>query len=146
MFGLTVGSEVIVDDVLRTLGLPKLEELRQHIEPIQQYILRFLDGTDLGGTVASMLKWVFGFCDKLKWTQRIFGHAWSLPPNPPVPVLFKDGYYIDGSILRMAEVRLLSQLARRREEMLRYIVTRDIVDEESRFLEKWMNLYKIDGK
>ena len=129
--------ETALPKILTEVGLPSLSELRYRTHEIRDDIMGFLGHSGLEQAIASLLDWIFACCDRTTWVQKIFGHAVSFPNHPPTPILFNDGYCLEGTFLKMEHVLKLTRLARRRDEMLRYLVTRDIINKNTNVLSMW---------
>ena len=86
-----------------------------------------LKRSEVGAALWTLLQWLEEYGIRLGWKDRLANPTRDLGEQPPVPLVFQDRTYLDGTILRCGVVKALAKLGRRREEMLRFPFIRDIV-------------------
>jgi hypothetical protein len=128
----------LVDSLLLELGLPELGELRLATQLLFESVLFLLNRSKMGRDLAPVLKWVHAYCANTTWVERIFAPLIRPLKQAPTPVVLNDGYY-EGAVLSKKDADDLDWAAGRRNEMLQYLLTRDIVNDERSFLSTWLD-------
>jgi len=113
--------------ILAELSLPKLSELTQLKIKLADGVKQILSNSKAGSEIVKLLEWTLGYAESLEWADRVLNPAVKLTGAPPVPVVFLDNTFIEGTIMNIGAVEALSYVAHRKNEMLRYHYARNIV-------------------
>ena len=117
-----------MEQLLNDMSLPSLSDLRKHRNTLFNKLLVRLDRFSLGKGIKILLEWMNNYATKLNWMDRLANPLKNLNGEIPVPIIFSDNQHWEGSVLPMQGVEALSHLVNRQNEMLRYPISRNLVD------------------
>jgi hypothetical protein len=113
--------------LLREMKLPVLSELRLHKETLAAQVYAMLDKSVIGRDVRKLVEWAEQYAKSLGWSVGIIDPTRNLSDESPVPIVFDDGYYMNGSQFDVQVATELLLCVQRQNEMLRFPFTRNIV-------------------
>jgi len=121
--------EKTADQILAQLGLPNWRELLKLRDQLADEVRTLLAAHDTVGERVALLDWIAEYEKNLSYAEKLLTPTKHLGDGIPVPILFADNSYWDGTVLSMNESQRLIMHERRYHELLRYPTYRDIVDE-----------------
>ncbi|MCK4407260.1 MAG: hypothetical protein KAV44_06265 [Bacteroidales bacterium] len=127
-FDLTKFEERI-EIVLKKLKLPTLSVLRKKTLELTRELVKILNKHDFTSPISDLIKWVQGHENQIGWNARFTNPINFNLDNLPVPIIFSDDSFIEGNIIKMSDSLELLTAFNRKEEMLRYNYSRNIIDE-----------------
>ncbi|WP_037583293.1 hypothetical protein [Stigmatella aurantiaca] len=120
-------AEQTADQLLTQLGLPIMVELQAKRDLLASEVKTLLDKGASTGTRSELLSWLGNYEQGLTRAEKYLAPTSRLGGSFPVPVLFADNGYWEGSVLSMSECQVLVEREARYHELLRIPAFRDIV-------------------
>jgi hypothetical protein len=121
-------AEKRMESLLKDMNLPTFSELRAHTRAYSSDLCSRLNESPIGESIKRLIDWVRSYSESLNWSDRIANPLTALTDKFPVPILFADGNYWDGSQIQISDVMWLNRLFDRQQEMLRFTYTKDIIE------------------
>jgi hypothetical protein len=115
------------ESILEYIGLPTYPELAKYSCLLGDKIFDGLDTTIGGKVIARLGRWIRDYKEQLSLAEFISQPACHLGNLSPTPVAFNDTKKLDGSIIQVKDALNLLSYGKRKDEMLRYPIIRDII-------------------
>lgn len=120
--------ESCMESLLYDMGLPTLPELRAHTYAYSTELCSRVNESSVGKSIKELIEWMNSYSESISWRDRVVAPLRALTEALPVPLLFNDRKYWDGSIIKMSDVMYLERLFNRQQEMLRYPYMRNLIE------------------
>jgi hypothetical protein len=122
------GMEKRANALLKFMKLPLLHELREYRDHLYESMRSTFGNSTAGKGLLPLFDSVKGYADSIGWADRLANPMKGFTRSLPVPILFQDGDYLDGTLLSIETSFQLAELADRCAQFCRFSFARDIVE------------------
>ena len=116
-----------MEDILKEMKLPTLSEIKSITTSLQHSVSSMFTENTNAKKIDELIKWANNYRENIGWEHMIFNPTKDLQDYPPIPIIFSDESYMDGTVNDIDEVNYLAFAYSRYNEMLRYNYVRNIV-------------------
>jgi hypothetical protein len=115
--------------ILKEINLPSLKELKDNTYAISDKLFQLMDKHSMTRNISRLISGIQEVEKKSGYEIKLFYFSGLPSESFPIPIFFNDNKFIDGSIISYNLTKELMKATLRRDEMLRYHYTRNIISE-----------------